>query len=397
MNAPRMQVWRVAYLNGPRLRAGRASFDLLVAFAVVAGLLLAPAVPAQAAIGHANLDGTGVDEGFVTTWATTYDVAVDAGHLYWTWSVDDDPFGASIGRANLDGTGVDQGFITGIGPGGVAVGADHIYWTSAGTQSIGRANLDGTGVELLWLKSVGERPLDIEVNATHVYWAWASGGQVGPQSAFIGRANLDGTGADRDFIGPIELGSNTALALDAAHVYWGGAGSSFARANLDGTAITPEFVQAPGYDLAVGGGQILFSAAGIPSGREVVNGIGRANVDGSAPNPFFIPNLATPPLGIALGPADIYWSTLDTDPPETKLTKEAPDRTKRHEVKFKFTSDEPGSTFKCRLDDKRVRPCSSPKKVKSLDEGKHRFEVRAFDAAGNRDPTPAKDRFKVVP
>ncbi len=393
----RIGVWWTAYAKGLRLRASEASFRLLVALAAVAGLLLAPTAPAQAAVGRANLDGTGADEGFITTWGTTYDVAVDAGHVYWTWSVDDDPFGASIGRANLDGTSVDQGFISGIGPGGVAVGADHIYWTNAGTQTIGRANLDGTGVELIWVTSVGERPLDIEVNATHVYWAWASGGQVGPQSAFIGRANLDGTSADRDFIGPIELGSNTALALDAAHVYWGGAGGSFSRANLDGTAITPEFVQAPGYDLAVDGGAILFSAGSIPSGRDIVNGIGRANVDGSAPNPFFIPNLATPPLGIALGPADIYWSTRDTDPPQTKLTKEAPDRTQRHEVKFKFTSDEPGSTFKCRLDDKRFHPCSSPKKVKNLDEGKHRFEVRAFDAVGNGDPTSVKDKFKVVP
>ena len=38
----------------------------------------------------------------------------------------------------------------------------------------------------------------------------------------------------------------------------------------------------------------------------------------------------------------------------------------------------------------------SPKKVKHLDEGKHKFKVRAVDGAGNVDPTAAKDKFKVV-
>jgi hypothetical protein len=28
--------------------------------------------------------------------------------------------------------------------------------------------------------------------------------------------------------------------------------------------------------------------------------------------------------------------------------------------------------------------------------GRHLFRVRATDAAGNADPTPAKDRFKIV-
>ena len=35
------------------------------------------------------------------------------------------------------------------------------------------------------------------------------------------------------------------------------------------------------------------------------------------------------------------------------------------------------------------------KALKRLDEGKHRFQVRAIDAAGNVGPA-AKDKFKVV-
>jgi hypothetical protein len=86
----------------------------------------------------------------------------------------------------------------------------------------------------------------------------------------------------------------------------------------------------------------------------------------------------------------------DTDPPETEITKGAPNKLDKSKVKFTFTSDEPGSTFECKLDKKAFKPCTSPRKVKRLDEGKHKFKVRAIDAAGNVDPSAAKDKFKVV-
>ena len=86
----------------------------------------------------------------------------------------------------------------------------------------------------------------------------------------------------------------------------------------------------------------------------------------------------------------------DCTPPETTITKGAPNKTDKTKRKFKFSSSEPDSTFECKLDKKKFKPCSSPRKVKNLDEGKHKFKVRAIDAAGNVDPSPAKDRFKVV-
>ncbi len=86
----------------------------------------------------------------------------------------------------------------------------------------------------------------------------------------------------------------------------------------------------------------------------------------------------------------------DTDPPETTITKDAPKKTDESKVKFKFISDEPDSTFECKADKKPFKSCKSPKMVKRLDEGKHKFKVRAIDAAGNVDPSAAKDKFKVV-
>jgi hypothetical protein len=88
--------------------------------------------------------------------------------------------------------------------------------------------------------------------------------------------------------------------------------------------------------------------------------------------------------------------TPDTDPPETEITKDAPKRTDEAAVKFRFVSDEPGSTFDCKLDKKKFKTCDSPQKVRRLDQGRHKFKVRATDPAGNVDASPAKDRFKVV-
>ena len=86
----------------------------------------------------------------------------------------------------------------------------------------------------------------------------------------------------------------------------------------------------------------------------------------------------------------------ECDPPETTITKGAPHKTDKTKLKFRFTSSEPDSTFECKLDKKRFKACTSPRKVKRLDEGKHKFKVRAIDPAGNVDPSPAKDKFKVV-
>ncbi len=86
----------------------------------------------------------------------------------------------------------------------------------------------------------------------------------------------------------------------------------------------------------------------------------------------------------------------ECDPPQTKITKGAPTKTEKTKVRFRFSSDEPGSTFECKSDKEPYKPCASPRTVKRLDEGKHKFKVRAVDAAGNVDPSPAKDKFKVV-
>jgi hypothetical protein len=84
-------------------------------------------------------------------------------------------------------------------------------------------------------------------------------------------------------------------------------------------------------------------------------------------------------------------------PPETLITKGPKKKTRKRRPKFKFTSSEPGSTFLCKLDRKKFKPCSSPyRPPKKLKPGKHKLKVKAVDAAGNADGTPAVRKFKVI-
>lgn len=84
----------------------------------------------------------------------------------------------------------------------------------------------------------------------------------------------------------------------------------------------------------------------------------------------------------------------DKTAPQTTILKA---RLRKRIAKFRFASSEAGSTFECKLDKKKFKPCRSPKKYRRLKPGKHVFQVRAVDAAGNRDKTPATRKFRVRP
>jgi len=84
----------------------------------------------------------------------------------------------------------------------------------------------------------------------------------------------------------------------------------------------------------------------------------------------------------------------DTTPPETTIDSGPSGTVKSREATFFFSSSEPKSTFQCKLD-AATSPCVSPTTYTGLANGTHTFEVKATDAAGNTDPTPASRRWKV--
>jgi hypothetical protein len=83
--------------------------------------------------------------------------------------------------------------------------------------------------------------------------------------------------------------------------------------------------------------------------------------------------------------------------PNTKIKRRPKNRSDDSSPTFKFKSTESGSKFKCKLDHRRYRKCRSPKTYHHVKPGKHVFKVKAIDADGNADKTPAKDRFRVLP
>jgi hypothetical protein len=82
--------------------------------------------------------------------------------------------------------------------------------------------------------------------------------------------------------------------------------------------------------------------------------------------------------------------------PQTSLSKKPPKRTHDRTPTFRFSADEPGSSFECAIDKRRLRACRSPFTTGRLKPGSHTFQVRAVDDSGRPDPTPASYGFKVL-
>ena len=79
----------------------------------------------------------------------------------------------------------------------------------------------------------------------------------------------------------------------------------------------------------------------------------------------------------------------DTTAPDTTITSGPADPSTSTSASLAFASTESGSTFECKLDSGAFAACTSPKAYSGLSTGSHTFSVRATDAAGNTDASPA--------
>jgi virginiamycin B lyase len=193
-------------------------------------------------IGRARLNGTGVNQRFITGAAGAAMLAISSGYLYWANTGGRGGAGGdTIGRAHLNGTGVDQRFIKTAqpnGPDAVVVGSGHIYW--ANDYTIGRASLNGTHVNQRFI-AVPNGPKGVAglaVNSRYIYWTDERGGE-------IGRAKLNGTDVSQRFIKGASI--PTALGIDAQDLYWTNWGKdTIGRARLNGTAVRQRIIAIPG-------------------------------------------------------------------------------------------------------------------------------------------------------
>jgi hypothetical protein len=152
----------------------------------------------------------------------------------------------------------------------------------------------------------------------------------------------------------------------------------------DNQTAEPVFANAPAGDFHQVFGSPTINAGIGGLGLGTLDFDGQARVQGPAPDigADEFPQ-ASPPGGGG-----------DDDPPETTIDKGPKRKTKKRKAKFEFSSDEPGSSFECKLDKKGFEACDSSERFK-VKRKRHRLEVRAIDPAGNADPTPDSHAWKV--
>ncbi|MGE0550746.1 MAG: LamG-like jellyroll fold domain-containing protein [Kofleriaceae bacterium] len=93
-------------------------------------------------------------------------------------------------------------------------------------------------------------------------------------------------------------------------------------------------------------------------------------------------------------PATRTW-TVDRDAPNTTIVTGPSGATPVASASFTFTADEPNASFACNLDGAGFMACTSPFTASALGQGNHTFAVRATDAAGNVDDSPATRSWSV--
>ena len=87
---------------------------------------------------------------------------------------------------------------------------------------------------------------------------------------------------------------------------------------------------------------------------------------------------------------------IDTSEPDTEITTRPPDMTSARTAVLTFRSADTTSVFECSLDQGPFQACASPVSLSGLALGKQSFHVRAVDAAGNADPSPAAAQWTVT-
>ncbi|MGV1047064.1 MAG: calcium-binding protein [Solirubrobacterales bacterium] len=208
-------------------------------------------------------------------------------------------------------------------------------------------------------------------------------GGVGTPDTLIGIEDLEGSNGADTMVG--DAGPNQLLGHFGPDEYFGGFGADIVLANSEDS--DPVINCGPDVDSAVIDIPTPTYADAAPIECESVR-------EGKPDDFRTITELPPPPLVVPVVPV----VRPDTRAPATRITRHPAKlltTTSRHRrVVFRFSSSERGSSFRCKLDAKPYRGCSSPR-VYNLGLGRHAVRIEAIDAAGNVDRTPALFRFQI--
>jgi virginiamycin B lyase len=224
------------------------------------------------AIGRANVDGSGVNQSFITGVVQPLHIVASDSHVYWT-----EYEGRGIGRAGRDGTGVTHNLVDVHTPDGLAVDGSHVFWAEAGPNRIGRANLDGTSPDRFFILNA-LAPQGLAAHGGRLYWG---------SSDRIGYSNVDGTGLGLLFA----RGANYPYvsAADDTYVYTSNQGEAkISRALVVGGHFETDFITGvTAHGLAVDDTYLYWTEPNRGT-------IGRAKLDGTEVNRDFITGAARP-------------------------------------------------------------------------------------------------------
>jgi Low-density lipoprotein receptor repeat class B len=288
----------------PLRRQAAISIVVAMLLAIIALLLLPPHAHGnfvywansspETTIGRAKINGTGLNNNFITGLNNPAGVAVDSRFIYWVEK------GANrIGRANLDGTGVNPSFISSavVDPQGIAVTANSgLFWVNnVGTptaDTIGHANSDGSNP--IGNFATITNACGIAASESFVYW-------LANSDLRIGRVPVSGGATEPNFI-TVPSGSGCGVAVDNSFLYWSASTSTVGRVPVGGGTADPNFITNTDTSLLFSpspavNSQYIFWAVGNPSPGS--GAIGRANIDGSSPNPALVSGLGFPFLPAA--------------------------------------------------------------------------------------------------
>jgi hypothetical protein len=127
----------------------------------------------------------------------------------------------------------------------------------------------------------------------------------------VGRANLDGSQSlwplPNGWFPALEANGACGLAVDDQHLYWGDAsGGAIGRAAIDGRAPNQAFISGLGAPCGV-----AVTSTHVYWSDFDTNMIGRAGLDGSGVEPGFVLGGANP-CGIAVDGGHVYWANQDS-------------------------------------------------------------------------------------
>jgi hypothetical protein len=230
-----------------------------------------------------------------------------------------------------------------------------------GTTSLGTVRTDGLGQWSFDLGAVSEGSHSYTADITDL------AGNPGPQSSPFA-ITIDATAPDTTITANPSAPSNSASAS-----------FSFAGSDPGGTGVA-------GFEVSIDGG-------------EFVAGVSPSDFNNLADGSHTVEVRAVDAAGNRdATPASFTW-VVDTTGPDTTLTATPPSISASANASFSFTADDGSGTgvarFEVSLDGGGFSPAASPVVYTGLSDGPHTVVIRAIDALGNIEPTPATYTWTV--